>query len=84
MNIWLGNVDEVISYVRDEQRNAESYGATLDGKLRSLLEMAANEQTLLLQEEPVRATSSRRTGRSTRGGPHTAHADTVSMAPSAG
>ncbi|WP_437588391.1 hypothetical protein [Sorangium sp. So ce1000] len=31
LKIWLGNVDKVISYVRDEQRNAESYGATLNG-----------------------------------------------------
>ncbi|WP_437752721.1 hypothetical protein [Sorangium sp. So ce1389] len=55
LDLWLGNVDRVVSYVRDEERNAESYGATLFGELRFLLEYAAGEQRLLLQEEPVRA-----------------------------
>ncbi|WP_438004228.1 hypothetical protein WME89_36180 [Sorangium sp. So ce321] len=55
LGLWLGNVDRVVSYVRDEERNAESYGATLSGELRFLLEYAAGQQRLLLQEEPVRA-----------------------------
>ncbi|WP_438029275.1 hypothetical protein [Sorangium sp. So ce233] len=55
LDLWLGNVDKVVSYVRDEERNAESYGATLAGRLRFLLEYAAGQQTLLLEQEPVRA-----------------------------
>ncbi|WP_437804923.1 hypothetical protein [Sorangium sp. So ce1078] len=55
LTIWLGNVDKVVSYVRDEKRNAESYGATLAGKLRFLLEYAESQQISLLQEEPIRA-----------------------------
>ncbi|MGK4008937.1 hypothetical protein WMF31_40405 [Sorangium sp. So ce1036] len=53
--LWLGNVDKVVSYVRDQERNAESYSATLAGKLRFLLDYAAGQQRSLLEEEPVRA-----------------------------
>ncbi|AUX26757.1 hypothetical protein SOCEGT47_073270 [Sorangium cellulosum] len=55
LDLWLGNVDKVVSYVRDQERNAESYGATLAGKLRFLLDRAAGQQRSLLEEEPVRA-----------------------------
>ncbi|WP_437319649.1 hypothetical protein [Sorangium sp. So ce385] len=55
LKVWLRNVDKVISYVRDEKRNAESYGATLQGELRFLLEYAEGQQRQLLDQEPVRA-----------------------------
>lgn len=53
--LWLDHVDKVAVYVRDQERNAESYAATLAGRLRFLLDNVAGQQRALLKQEPVRA-----------------------------
>ncbi|XXY46307.1 hypothetical protein WME91_40535 [Sorangium sp. So ce269] len=55
LTAWFDNLDEVVSYVRDEEKNAESLRATLAGKLRGLLWRARHRQAEILEEEPVRA-----------------------------
>ncbi|WP_438006513.1 hypothetical protein WME89_49405 [Sorangium sp. So ce321] len=55
LDVWFGHVDEVIAYVRDDARNAESLRVTLAGKLASLLDEATDRQRALLAQGAVDA-----------------------------
>ncbi|MDI1451921.1 hypothetical protein [Polyangium sp. 6x1] len=55
MERWFGDIDRALGYVRDEQRSAESYKASMDGRLRNLLGSARIQQKELLEQEPVDA-----------------------------
>ncbi|MDI1432465.1 hypothetical protein [Polyangium sorediatum] len=52
---WLVDMDRALGYVRDEQRSAESYKASMEGRLRNLLASARIQQKELLAEEPIDA-----------------------------
>ncbi|WP_170229206.1 hypothetical protein [Polyangium fumosum] len=55
MERWLGDIDRALGYVRGEQRSAESYKASMEGRLRSLLGSARIRQKELLEQEPIDA-----------------------------
>ncbi len=55
LNRWLADVDKALRYVRDTQRNAESYRASLDGTLGARLREVRNRQVSLLADKPVDA-----------------------------
>ncbi|WP_437645982.1 hypothetical protein [Sorangium sp. So ce362] len=55
LTAWFDNLDRAVAYVRDEEKNAESLRATLNGELRRLLRNFSDYQKKLLEEEPVRA-----------------------------
>ncbi|HVK69129.1 MAG TPA: hypothetical protein VM694_31945 [Polyangium sp.] len=55
MESWLGDIDRALGYVRDEQRSAASYEASMDGRLRNLLGSARIRQKEILAEEPIDA-----------------------------
>jgi hypothetical protein len=55
LNRWLADVDKALGYVRETQRNAESYRASLDGKLGIRMREAKARQGALLKEEAVDA-----------------------------
>jgi hypothetical protein len=50
---WFDDIDKVVSYVRDTQANAESYRASMNGRLGQLLREAKNRQASLLAEMPA-------------------------------
>jgi hypothetical protein len=50
---WFTNIDTVLTYVRDTQKNAESYKASLEGNLGILLKQSADRQAELLAQKPV-------------------------------
>jgi hypothetical protein len=52
---WFATIDKVVEYVRDTERNAESYKVTLDGKLGALLRKARERQKELLSGTPADA-----------------------------
>lgn len=54
LTAWFEHIDEVVSYVRDEEQHAESLQATLAGRLRGLLRVLRDQQKEILEEEPVR------------------------------
>ncbi|WP_437594623.1 hypothetical protein [Sorangium sp. So ce1000] len=55
LTAWFDTIDRVVSYVRDEQKHAESLQATLNGELRKLLRLIRDSQEEALQAEPIRA-----------------------------
>lgn len=55
---WIATVDTVITYVRDTQRNAESYKETMAGRLGTSLWFARERQKEILSEKPVDAAGS--------------------------
>lgn len=55
---WFATTDKAIEYVRDTQRNADSFKVTLDGHVRILLENAKDHQKELRLEKPVDAAGS--------------------------
>jgi hypothetical protein len=52
---WFADVDRVVTYVRDTQGSAESYKASMEGKLGGLLREAKDRQAELLAQKPVDA-----------------------------
>ena len=50
LQTWFADNERVTSYVRDEEKNAESIRASLDGNQRELLRQATERQTELLGE----------------------------------
>ncbi len=55
LDAWLADIDKVVMYLRDTKRNAESYKASLEGNLESLLRQATERQAAILAEMPVDA-----------------------------
>ncbi|TKD07844.1 hypothetical protein [Polyangium fumosum] len=55
MERWIGDIDRSLGYVRDERRSAESYKASMDGRLRNLLGSARIQQTERLEQAPIDA-----------------------------
>ena len=52
LDLWFADIDTVLTYVRDTQRNAESYKASLEGNLGALLAEAEARQLDLLKQDP--------------------------------
>jgi hypothetical protein len=52
---WFTNIDTVLTYVRDTQKNAESYKASMEGNLGVLLKQSKDRQAELLAAKPVDA-----------------------------
>ncbi|TKD05055.1 hypothetical protein [Polyangium fumosum] len=55
MERWLVDMERALGYVRDEQRSAEPYKASMAGRLRHLLGSARIQQKELLEQEPIDA-----------------------------
>lgn len=55
MQRWIGDIDTALGHVRDEQRSAESYKASMEGRLRNLLGSARIRQQEILAQEPIDA-----------------------------
>jgi hypothetical protein len=55
LDAWFADIDKVVAYLRDTKRNAESYKASLEGNLDSLLRQATERQAAILAEMPVDA-----------------------------
>ncbi|WP_437746112.1 hypothetical protein WMF39_14535 [Sorangium sp. So ce1504] len=55
LTAWFDTIDRVVSYVRDEQKHAESLRATLHGELGKLLRLIRDSQEEALQAEPIHA-----------------------------
>ncbi|MDC3987212.1 hypothetical protein [Polyangium jinanense] len=56
MDRWLGDIEQALGYVRDEERCAESYKASMaPGPLRNALGSARIRQNEILSEEPIDA-----------------------------
>ncbi len=53
LNDWFANIDVVLAYVRDTQKNAESYRASMDGNLGLMLKQAKDTQAAMLTGKPV-------------------------------
>ena len=52
---WFTNIDTVLAYVRDTQKNAESYKASMEGNLGMLLKQSTDRQAELLTQPPIDA-----------------------------
>ncbi|MRG95327.1 hypothetical protein [Polyangium spumosum] len=55
MEKWLGDIDETLGYVREMQRCAESYRASMAGRVRERLVSARIGQNQFLEQTPVDA-----------------------------
>ncbi len=49
LDAWFADIDKVVAYLRDTKRNAESYKASLEGNLDSLLRQATDEASKALK-----------------------------------
>jgi hypothetical protein len=52
LDLWLDDINTVLTYVRDTQKNAESYKASLEGNLGALLAEAEARQLDQLKQDP--------------------------------
>ncbi|MDC0744030.1 hypothetical protein [Polyangium mundeleinium] len=55
LHAWSAEIDEVLFYLRVNAGSAESYRASMDGRLGELLRQAKRRQRQILSEEPVDA-----------------------------
>lgn len=55
LRAWFADIAIALAYVRDTQRSAESYKASMEGRLRTLLDEAQSLQRSLLALQPVDA-----------------------------
>ncbi|MDI3286348.1 hypothetical protein [Polyangium sp. 15x6] len=55
MERWLGEMDETLRYVREDERCAESYKASMAGRVRERLVSARRWQHEILVQEPIDA-----------------------------
>ncbi|MDC3960052.1 hypothetical protein [Polyangium jinanense] len=55
LDAWFADIDEVLFYLRVNAQSAESYRASMDGRLGDLLRQAKSRQRQILSEEPVDA-----------------------------
>jgi len=55
LNAWFADIDAAVAYVRDTQRSAESYKASMAGKLGALLKQAKDRQAEIAAQKPVDA-----------------------------
>ncbi|MEO7331587.1 MAG: hypothetical protein ABI193_23635 [Minicystis sp.] len=53
LSAWYADIDTVLLYVRDTQRSAESYKASLEGRLDHLLDEVKEIQVSILASRPV-------------------------------
>ena len=62
LQAWFADMDKVLAYVRDTQKNAESYRATMAGNMGGLLAQARAEQQRLLAQPLVDPVGDLKTG----------------------
>jgi hypothetical protein len=55
LDAWFANIDQVVFYLREDAQSAESFQASMDGRMGALLKEANRRQWELLAEEPVDA-----------------------------
>lgn len=55
LNAWFADIDTVLSYVRDQQKCAECYKASMTGNLAGLLQQVKDRQAELLAQKAVDA-----------------------------
>jgi hypothetical protein len=55
LDAWFADIDRVVFYLRETAQSAESYQASMDGRLGALLREANRRQRELMAERPVDA-----------------------------
>jgi hypothetical protein len=53
LNAWFADIDRVLTYVRDTQKNAESYRASMAGNLGASLQQTKDRQAEIRDQKPV-------------------------------
>lgn len=55
LKLWFADIDKVLTHVRVGEKHAESYQASMAGRLGALLAQAKQRQVELLEQKPVAA-----------------------------